>query len=156
MKKEEDSTYLSNFLKEQKHKNPFSTPDRYFDLLPDQIMHRISEEKISIAGRNSSNGKIILLRRLMAIAAAISVLVVGFSYWQSSSSSRDQLGQLTTQEIADYIHQNLDDYDEVDFYSEEMADMEALSEILEEEDLPEDFLWEMTENLNLEEFEGIL
>lgn len=89
----EEDNRQSEFLNRPK-KNPFKTPENYFDSIEDRIMQTIDNEEK--AKKHSGTGKVYrLLKPVLGIAASLA-LVFLLVYYPAKYFSSDQLAKTPT------------------------------------------------------------
>lgn len=110
----EEENIESEFLKRPK-KNPFKTPENYFDSIEDRIMNSIeNEEKIK---KSSGAGKVYrLLKPVLGLAASFALVFVlvyyPIKYFSSDKLVQTQTTDTTTNEGNDFYSVVISSIDE--------------------------------------------
>lgn len=130
--------------------NVFKVPDDYFENFPDRMQERIREIK------PDKKVRVIRMRTLMNIAAAVAVLVValiGLTRINKDSASIDQLlSEISTEELVNYL---IDSDISTDEFLEnlDMSIIASSEEPITDEFMPSESLDEETIDELLDEYE---
>ncbi len=116
------SPFLADLKKELADKEPFKTPKFYFDTLADNVIAKVeSQTQIStppqyaeppnwISAIQRGLAAILQPRYALAFATAAVLAVTGWFFMHSQQPVSD-INFATTEEIQQYIHDNIDDFD---------------------------------------------
>lgn len=117
----EISPFLANLKKEMPDKAPFKTPKYYFDTLADKVIEKADTKTQSIPppqygerpnwfeGLQQWVATWLQPRYALAFATVTILAVSGWFFMQKQQSS--DLNFATTEEIQQYIQENIDDFD---------------------------------------------
>ena len=160
---EREDFELPPILKEMKGENPFGVPHNYFKGLPDEVLDQIRQEKQPHASNswitNLSKSLIAIFQpRAILAFASIGIVIAGMFWWAQSSSSSDTLfaaEDFDQQELATYILDHLDEFNESDFYTNEAASLDPMEETFDEQDL-DPLLDELIDDFDTESLEDLL
>lgn len=121
----EELKELSPFLYKLKEKEaPFQVPEGYFNQLQDELLEQFkpSLEQVHSSRQSWNSQKLLDLigwmlqpRMAMAVASVLIVLVAAWFLLPTNSGSHNQelsFASLSSEEIRNYIDNNLDDFDE--------------------------------------------
>lgn len=99
-------------LKDERPDDGFVPPSGYFSGLADEVQERIRRQAAGEPTRIPRFRRP-AIRRLLR-AAAVALLLVAGAYWWLTPSGQDEppAAALTADEIADYVNQNLTEFDE--------------------------------------------
>lgn len=149
------------FLQDLKKENPFITPHNYFKDLPDLIMHRIYQE----AEQKVQPSVYEVLRNFLrpfltpkpAWALALVVVVAGIFFFdlEKPNASLTLEDGISTEEISEYVQLHLDEFEEYDFYTTEVAEIDILGESLGQEEIDPMFDG-LIDDIDLETIQRIL
>lgn len=132
---------LNEMLPGFPEKQSMQPPPGYFEKFPDQVLNRWRNEE------SHSIPKKISLKRIIGAAAVIAGLCLG-SWWYFTTSSSDQLNTISAVEAYQYVHENIDEFENLI----EIRDADLIEEQL---NLPkeeiEEFLFEETGGSDPEE-----
>ena len=100
----EEENIESEFLKRPK-RNPFQTPENYFDSIEERVMHRIQQEENN--KRFSGTGKMYrLLRPALGLAASLALVFVlvyyPINYFSSEKLVKTETTDTTFNEVNDF------------------------------------------------------
>lgn len=115
----------NSFLEENKqqlNKNPFATPDGYFDTLPHQVQKKISKKKTKTDKANVWY----ILRPYIAFASVFFIIVF---VWQvalhHTSTKKETSGSMSVQndstQIIEYVIAEIDEQSMVEYIGEEQT-----------------------------------
>ena len=142
----EEENKQSEFLKRPK-KNPFQTPENYFDSIEDRIMHTIENEEQK--KRSSGAGKVYrLLKPVLGLAASFALVFV-LVYYPIKYFSSDKLVQTKTTDTI--TNEGNDFYSVVISSMDENALVNALAseeEISQEEMNPDEVIAYLSSDMN--------
>jgi hypothetical protein len=152
---------IPEFLQGLKKQNPFITPHNYFKDLPDLIMQRIqkeAEQKITPSVFEVLWG---FLRPFLtpkpAWALALVVIVAGISFLdlEKPENALSLEDDVSMEEISNYVQLHLDEFEEDDFYTTEVAEIDILGESLDLEQMDPMFDG-LIDDIDLETIQRIL
>jgi hypothetical protein len=152
---------IPQFLQDLKKEKPFITPHNYFKELPDLIMQRIQEEEVRKIKPSFAEVLWNLLRSYLspkpawALAVMVVVAAVFFFELEKPSEMLTLEQAISTQEISNYVQSHIDEFDEHDFYTTEVAETDFLGESVTQEDL-DPMLDGLIDDIDLETIQRIL
>ncbi len=159
---EREEFELPPILKERKDENPFVIPHNYFKGLPDEILERVKEESshdsISWTAKLSSGLFTLLQPRVVLAFASIAIVVAGMFWWAQSSMTSDELlatADFDQEELATYIFDHLDEFNESDFYTDEAAALDPMEESFDEQNV-DPLLDELIDDFDMESLKDLL
>lgn len=132
----EEENIEPEFLKRQK-KNPFRTPDHYFDSIEDRVMGTIEHEAKNRA--TSKSGKIFqLLKPVLGLAASFAIVYLlayyPIKYFSPSSLVKSETSDSSSFDTMDAYALNFSLFDENSLFNTILEDeTSALSEIKSDE-----------------------
>ncbi len=161
MKEDNHKIKLPDEVENRKGENPFIVPHNYFKNLPDEILGRIHSEEEEVPKSVSwiqqwieAISTRIFPRPVMALAI---VLLVAIMVWWPRQKDEQILAlqHLEQEEIAAYIEANIDEFNEMDFYTDEAANADPMEESLQEDNLAP-LVDDLLEDVDIETLENIL
>ena len=160
--KDQKDPILPEALHKLKEENPFVIPHNYFKTLPDEVMQKIRDEEATSKslthGWKSYLTSLLSPRPAWALAAVL--VVMGVWIWWSQDAPSDTPAfviqqDLTEEEVLAYVTDHIDEFEEMDFYSEEAAQQDLFNEYFNEEEL-DPVLDELIEEVDVEMLEKML
>ena len=161
-KNKNEGAELPKFLEKLKEENPFIVPHNYFRELPDEILGQIKKEemaasaKLSWSARLKTYLQLLLLPRPVLAIVTVALLIGGLFWWsQNQPETLLATADFDQEEILSYIQQNLDEFNESDFYTDDAAAADLLQESFDDDDLIP-LLEELIDEVDVETLEDIL
>ena len=158
---ERDDKNLPSFLKEMKNESPFMVPEGYFEALSQSIMDEVASEKLvpghtATAMRSIQSTWMKVLKYAAILVAFSGVTLFLWKNPQIESISTDWAEGVTNDEIQSYVLENLDQFEVVDFYDQDLdLDIDLLEGSFKEDEL-EEMLPEMLDDIDIETLENML
>ncbi|MDZ4749369.1 MAG: hypothetical protein SH808_12850 [Saprospiraceae bacterium] len=121
-------------------------PEGYFDKFPDQVMTRWLQEKENV----NQLSRPLLVKRMSAAAAIVSVICLGITLWTNQTASSSQIDDISSGDAYQYIMENIDDFAPLFLQPEQW--LEASETIVPDPSSIEEYL---LEEMDGEEFESI-
>jgi len=85
-------------------KKSMDPPPRYFEAFPNQVLNRWRKEESQLVLKK------VIWRKVVGIAAMLTGLCIG-GWWFFTTSSSSQLNDITAVEAYQYIHENIDEFE---------------------------------------------
>ncbi len=147
-----------DFLQGLKEENPFVVPHNYFKTLPDQVLDRLREGEESQVQQRVwpvlERWLIALWSPRPALALATVLLAIGaFVFWPSGTEDAWMAADFSSDEILQYVSQNLDDFEAIDLY--DGGELDLLGEIISADDV-DPYLEDLLEDVDIETLQDIL
>jgi len=164
----EELNELSPFLSKMKEEeNGFKVPQNYFKTLPNQVFQKLGSEPSPLStAQNSSPGfwnnfnisiqSLLKPKYALAFSTVVLMLLVGV-FWMNNSSEPATYANLTSEEIQNYISDNIDEFEEellvtIDFGFEDIQS----SEDIEVDDYLDEIIDEIIDEIEIEDLEELL
>lgn len=112
----EESVELNALFKQMQHEAVYQIPQNYFATLSDKVLNQVNKTPVETGKRIILKPAKKPLKRVLALAAMLTLFVAGFWLIQTNQSTgfdtTAQIAQLSNQDIKDYISENSFNFNE--------------------------------------------